>query len=692
MTGMNQTDNRDPVTAVEPLEARILFTDLTSLGWAYRLPAGYGPASITYDVANLADEGVSGTLRLSLHLSNLPMTQFSNAAGTAIAEESILTGVEAGAHALRTASEFFDMDGLAPGTYYVNALLLEHTQRGAWERVAGGTLETITVERNVPFRGMSGTSHDGAISGFDAGDSQDTATPATRLPFTSALEEIAGNDVDYYEFTLAAESNVTATMADPGGTLALALLDESGAALATAARAAAADGEDAPDARITRTVPAGTYALRVTTGPDTDRAEYTVSVSATARPQSPGGGNPEPEPGSPLATARALGTPPNTRLNGDTTAEDLDDHFQFRLTRRSSVTMELSELSANLDLDLLYNDGAVAARSAETGTATDKITRVLEPGSYYLRAYGDAPATYSLRVSSTSAPAATPPPAPPTGGGNDDDDVIANARDLGSTPNTAMSGDVRDGHTADAYRFTLPVRCTVSAVLGDLSSPVEIALLKESGSPITRTRRSDASERTLTRTLAAGTYFVMVFRGGGSTASSGYTLALSTTPLESPGAGGPPAAPAGAPEVAFKGPKAARKAYRFTVHYTDPDGVSAATVGPDDILVTGPNGFSRTASIVKTKVKPNGTRISATYVIEPPAGTWFTSDNGEYQLNLQAATVADAGGNAVTGGTLGTFIVKSKKVAPAAAALFASSPITAVQAEDDEDGALTSSL
>ena len=98
-------------------------------------------------------------------------------------------------------------------------------------------------------------------------------------------------------------------------------------------------------------------------------------------------------------------------------------------------------------------------------------------------------------------------------------------------------------------------------------------------------------------------------------------------------------------------------AYTFTVTYADNVGLDATTFDNNDVLVTGPNGFSQLATFVSVDVSGNGSPRTVTYSIVPPSGSWMISGNGTYTLAITATQVSDLAGNSVTAATLGTFSV-----------------------------------
>jgi len=54
--------------------------------------------------------------------------------------------------------------------------------------------------------------------------------------------------------------------------------------------------------------------------------------------------------------------------------------------------------------------------------------------------------------------------------------------------------------------------------------------------------------------------------------------------------------------------------------------------------------------------------FTVTYEITPPGGSWISSDNGTYKVNLGGSPIKDLAGNAVAAGTVGSFQVETGKI------------------------------
>ena len=142
--------------------------------------------------------------------------------------------------------------------------------------------------------------------------------------------------------------------------------------------------------------------------------------------------------------------------------------------------------------------------------------------------------------------------------------------------------------------------------------------------------------------------------------------------------------------------------YQLRVTYSHPSGVNLGSVGNDDVVVTGPNGFNQPMQLVRARAQRRGTVVAATYRLAAPGGTWDAAENGVYTATLQAGSVTSSDGTtATTVGTLTRFVVNVKArpvraaaaaAAPATAALFASTPFSDAGLLSDKDGDETLAL
>jgi len=99
-----------------------------------------------------------------------------------------------------------------------------------------------------------------------------------------------------------------------------------------------------------------------------------------------------------------------------------------------------------------------------------------------------------------------------------------------------------------------------------------------------------------------------------------------------------------------------------SVTYTDNTAVRLASLGPADLVVTGPNGYSNLVEFVGADLPTDGSPLTATYSIPAPAGTWDEADNGTYSVVLLENEVEDTYNNTTPRTVLGSFDVA---IAPA---------------------------
>lgn len=97
--------------------------------------------------------------------------------------------------------------------------------------------------------------------------------------------------------------------------------------------------------------------------------------------------------------------------------------------------------------------------------------------------------------------------------------------------------------------------------------------------------------------------------------------------------------------------------YTFQVTYTDDVDVYYYSLHTGNLVVTGPNGFKQTATLVSVSQSSDGPSLVATYQITPPGGSWAAADAGTYTVTLEASQVRDTSGNFIASKTLGTFSV-----------------------------------
>jgi hypothetical protein len=93
----------------------------------------------------------------------------------------------------------------------------------------------------------------------------------------------------------------------------------------------------------------------------------------------------------------------------------------------------------------------------------------------------------------------------------------------------------------------------------------------------------------------------------------------------------------------------------FTVTYSDTDGIDGDSINLGDVLVRGPDGFAKFATVVS--LAGGGDNVVATYRVAPPSGLWRVENNGDYFVELVAGQVRDGMAIAASPQSLGQFRV-----------------------------------
>ena len=96
--------------------------------------------------------------------------------------------------------------------------------------------------------------------------------------------------------------------------------------------------------------------------------------------------------------------------------------------------------------------------------------------------------------------------------------------------------------------------------------------------------------------------------------------------------------------------------YTFKVTYSSDKRIRPGSVDNGDILITGPNGYSRLAKFVS--MVDNLRTITARYKVVTPRNLWDPSANGTYTFKMVGNQVKDLGDQSAPAGVLGTFTAK----------------------------------
>ncbi|WP_026869134.1 pre-peptidase C-terminal domain-containing protein [Inquilinus limosus] len=263
-----------------------------------------------------------------------------------------------------------------------------------------------------------------------------------------------------------------------------------------------------------------------------------------------------------IAGATPLGAvgPAPLAAEGRVSRSDETDVYSITTTGWTDLTVELTGMTGDADLELRDGDGNSLGSSSAGGSDDERMTTSVGPGSYYLVVTSyDEDTPYRLSVSGTPGE----PPPPDSAGSSQSD-----AHDLGDvTGGSAEAGDwVGPADSVDYYVFRIRERQAVTIGLDGMSADADINLESDDGTLLSGTN-ADAEAESLTATLDPGTYYLNVYPADGEATEYRVTVTGADAPPPPPdGAGNTPDA---AGTIERVGPEPAT--VRDWVGFTDRD-------------------------------------------------------------------------------------------------------------------------
>ncbi|GAB1541567.1 hypothetical protein NUACC21_42380 [Scytonema sp. NUACC21] len=195
---------------------------------------------------------------------------------------------------------------------------------------------------------------------------------------------------------------------------------------------------------------------------------------------------------------------------------DTKDYYRLNLTSLTNATVELGNLTANVDFKVTDALGSVIATSSNS--STNKVGGTLEAGIYYIEvsSVGDSSAQYNITLTAASP--------------------LTTAEDIGTLGNTStVKIDSVDPTTFHKfYKFKLNNELTTNAMLGDLTANADMQViwdankngLVDSNDGIYSSIKSDTISEQLKGLLPAGdNYYIRVIPDA---TKADYKLTLST--------------------------------------------------------------------------------------------------------------------------------------------------------------------
>lgn len=234
----------------------------------------------------------------------------------------------------------------------------------------------------------------------NAGNSRAAAKDLGELTSSTSNDYIGATDTnDYYKFNVNGVSSFSLSLTGLSADADVQLLNSRGQLIARSIN----DGTS--DESIATTLASGVYFIRVYRY--SGNTNYTLTASSTKIADNAG---------NTRTAARDIGELSTTAAaysdwigNYDTT-----DFYKFTLSSQSTVSLALTGLSANVNMQLQDANGNSLAISGNSGSTNESISGTLDAGTYYVRLYRVSGNTnYTLTASATAiAPTPTPDPTP----------------------------------------------------------------------------------------------------------------------------------------------------------------------------------------------------------------------------------------------------------------------------------------
>lgn len=307
---------------------------------------------------------------------------------------------------------------------------------------------------------------------------------------------------DYYKITLDSSKILDLSLSGLSNNANIYLTDSRGRTLSASTNPGSADEN------MTVALSAGTYYVLV--GRISGNTTYSLSIT-TSDPIADNAGNTRNQAAN-LGTLSATAVTKTDYVGGT----DTNDYYQFTVSGLSTVSLNLSGLAGNADLQLINSSGTVIAQSSNANNADESISMILTSGTYYVRVYHVSGNTnYTLSANATAI-------------ADQAGNTLTAAKNIGTLTTTAVTlNDFIGAYDAnDYYSFTISSQSTLSLELANLSANAYVQILNASGKVLQTSNNAGNSDEAITTTLDAGEYFIRVAWYVGNTT---YKLTVSAT-------------------------------------------------------------------------------------------------------------------------------------------------------------------
>ena len=364
---------------------------------------------------------------------------------------------------------------------------------------------------------ISDLSSDDQVQKFEVGNlnTLENYTKTGDIGFGTAARR---NELDQYSFSLTEKTDMVFNLDDLDADANIRLKTSQGFLL----RDSTNSGDSSEE--ILETLDAGDYVLEVDPFGNAKTA-YTLNM------QTAGGGVDDDSPAS-LATdiTKILNADKLYKTKDDigssigSTSRDQKDYYSFTLSGEEAVSIKLSGLSGNANVELLDSDESLIRASRNPSKTAESISETLGKGKYYVLVtpQGSDRSAYDLSVSLGGS------------GGKDSDGTFATATNIGGLGDYEAPDSI--GLQADGYRdindyrkFTISEKSNFSLNLTNLKQNADVELYDADEVLLKSSRKTGQADESISDVLTKGDYFVRVLPKG--SAGSSYDLNLSASPV-----------------------------------------------------------------------------------------------------------------------------------------------------------------
>ena len=186
------------------------------------------------------------------------------------------------------------------------------------------------------------------------------------------------------------------------------------------------------------------------------------------------------------------------------------DYYHFNLGTTSNFSLSLNGLSGDADVQI-FNGADAIVGSFHGGTSAESINlQGLGAGDYYVRVYPFSTNStgYTLTLAATPGLGLAPEP----------NNSLIQAYDLNTLSGSrSFTGAVGSSDTQDYYHLHLDHTSNFNLALSGLTADADVSLLDSNGSFITASAAAGTTSESISRSLAAGDYYLRVYQFNGDT-------------------------------------------------------------------------------------------------------------------------------------------------------------------------------